>query len=289
MKVFAPAKINLALHVTGQRADGYHWIESLVAFADVGDVLTIEPATSDSLMFSGPFGSVLGADPSTNLVLKARDALRCASVSRPCPPVWLHLEKNLPLSSGIGGGSADAAAALKGLNDLWSLGLSPDKLNALALPLGADVPMCLHGCPLVAKGIGEIIEPIDLPPLHMLLVNPGVAVSTPAIFNALATKEDGRLPSISPSREEISPQAAKAGRLADLLAYLENTRNDLQPAAITLQPVIGEVVAALEASGALFARMSGSGATCFGIFASKADRDDALSAIRTAKPGWWIA
>ena len=289
MKVFAPAKINLALHVTGQRADGYHWIESLVAFADVGDVLTIEPATSDSLTFSGPFGSILGADPSTNLVLKARDALRGASVAGSCPPVSLHLEKNLPLSSGIGGGSADAAAALKGLNDFWSLGLSPDKLNALALPLGADVPMCLHGRPLVAKGIGEIIEPVDLPPLHMLLVNPGVAVSTPAIFKALATKENGRLPSISPSREEMSPQAAKAGRLADLLANLENTRNDLQPAAITLQPVIGEVLAALEASGALFARMSGSGATCFGIFASKADRDDALSAIRTAQPGWWVA
>lgn len=289
MRVFAPAKINLALHVTGQRADGYHLLESLVAFANIGDVLTVESASSDSLSFAGPFGSTLAEDPATNLVLKARDALRIAAGSRPCPPVALHLEKNLPLSSGIGGGSADAAATLKGLNDHWQLGLTLTQLCTIGLPLGADVPMCLHGRALIARGIGEEIELVDLPNIPMLLVNPGVAISTPAIFKALVKKENGGLPSISPLRGEMSPQATERGSLDLLFTYLCTTRNDLQPPAIALQPVIGEVIAALENVGALFARMSGSGATCFGIFADAAAAAQAAGEIRMQHPGWWVA
>lgn len=287
MRLFAPAKINLALHVTGQRSDGYHLLESLVTFTNIGDVLTIEPSDVDALTFSGPFATMLAADPSTNLVLKARNALRNAAGSRPCPPFALHLEKNLPLSSGIGGGSADAAAALKGLNELWSLGFSLDQLCAIGLPLGADVPMCLHGHPLVAKGIGEEIEPVDLPDFHMLLVNPGVAVSTPAIFKALAKKENDALPQFLLSRD---PGMTNAGEsLGWFLDFLRSSRNDLQPPAISIQPAIGQVIAALEIGGALFARMSGSGATCFGIFADDAAAAQAAAEIRLQHPGWWVA
>ena len=282
MKVFAPAKINLALHITGQRADGYHTLESLVAFAEVGDKLTIEAAEMDGLTFAGPFGSLLTVDAATNLVLKARDALRLAAGSQPCPPVALQLEKCLPISSGIGGGSADAAATLKGLNEYWALGLSPDQLCAIGLPLGADVPMCLHGRPLIASGIGEVIKPVTLPDFHMLLVNPGVAVSTPAIFKALVRKNNGRLPACP---KVLGDKATQMGEFA---AFLNTTRNDLQPAAISLQPVIADAIQALEQSGAAFARMSGSGATCFGIFGTGPSAAKAADIIRTAHPQWWV-
>ena len=347
MKIAAPAKINLALHVTGQRPDGYHLIESLVDFADVGDVVSIEAAEIDSLRFSGPFGPALSGETGGNLVTKARDALR-ASTTNHCPPVAIHLEKNLPLSSGIGGGSADAAATLKGLNDLWQLGLTLEQLCTIGLTLGADLPMCLHGRPLIAKGIGEIIESVDLPPFHMLLVNPGVSVSTPAIFKALAKKENGSLPPIpylsgvqffpdfslaNPSKvvipgsrsetrnpevrnEDIGrdglfhpPAAAShqfpisgfraslrdpgmttAGEsVVEFSEYLHSTRNDLQPPALILQPVIADVIAALETSGAQFARMSGSGATCFGVFVDSDARFRAKSEIAAIHSDWWIS
>jgi 4-diphosphocytidyl-2-C-methyl-D-erythritol kinase len=326
LKIAAPAKINLALHVTSQRSDGYHLIESLVAFAHAADQITISAVKTDSLTFSGPFAGLLATDTADNLVLKARDALRAAAIP-PCPPVAIHLEKNLPLSSGIGGGSADAAATLKGLNDHWQLGLTPEHLCAIGLRLGADVPMCLHGRPLIAKGIGEIIEPVDLPPFHMLLVNPGVSVSTPAIFKALANKDNQGLPSISPLMEEMSPQATERGSVSApirhprarpedpdfaplqtksgssgqarrgregeslpgrLVEYLTATRNDLQTPAIELQPVIAEAIAALEHSGALFARMSGSGATCFGLFADERSRNSAAANIRSRHAQWWF-
>ena len=282
MKIAAPAKINLALHVTGQRADGYHLLESLIAFADVGDTLTIEAAASDSLTFSGPFGSSLSADTVTNLVIKARDALRAAAGSSPCPPVAIHLEKNLPLSSGIGGGSTDAAAALKGLNDHWALGLTLGELCNIGVLLGADVPMCLHGRPLKARGIGDIIEPVTLPAFHMLLVNPGTSVSTPAIFRSLTKKENGGLPALLPHH------AGKSG-LADLLSYLQSTRNDLQPPAFAIRPEIESVITALETHGAQFARMSGSGATCFGIFADDGSAAEAAAIMRSEHPHWWVA
>lgn len=300
MKIRAPAKINLALHVTGQRPDGYHLIESLVTFADAGDEISIEPSDRDRLTFSGPFGGRLAADFGTNLVIRALDAIRTAAQGRRCPPVAIHLEKNLPLASGIGGGSADAAATLKGLNEFWGLGLSQAELMRIGLPLGADVPMCVYGKPLIARGIGEEIEPVALPELPMVLVNPGVAVSTPAIFRALVKKENEALPVMSPFEVAISGQptegsgsvqklASLSDKMLGLADYLRTTRNDLEAPALSIQPVIGDAISALEKSGALFARMSGSGATCFGIFADKAAAKSAKVSIGTSHPDWWIA
>lgn len=283
MKVFAPAKINLALHVTGQRPDGYHLIESLVTFATVGDEISIGPSDKDRLTFSGPFGGRLAADFGTNLIIKALDAIGAAEQGRRCPPVAIHLEKNLPLASGIGGGSADAAAALKGLNEFWGLGLTEDALMRTGLPLGADVPMCVFGKPLIARGIGEIIEPVNLPELPMVLVNPGVGVSTPEIFKALVKKENEAL--------LVSRLALLNGRseIHALVEYLRTTRNDLEVPARAIEPVIGDVISALEKSGALFARMSGSGATCFGIFPDKAAAEAAKASIGNGHTDWWVA
>ncbi|MGB8818077.1 MAG: 4-(cytidine 5'-diphospho)-2-C-methyl-D-erythritol kinase [Rhizobiaceae bacterium] len=315
MKFAAPAKINLALHVTGQRPDGYHLIESLVVFADVGDGISTRASDSDRLTFSGPFGAALESDTGTNLVIMARDAIRAHAGSAHCPPVAIHLTKNLPLASGIGGGSADAAATLKGLNEHWQLGLTIDELCAIGLQLGADVPMCLHGKPLIAKGIGEIIEPLDgFPELHLLLVNPGVGVSTPEIFKALAKNDNEGLP-LSPflqrgagrvrggeTRElkEIPPSSGAARHLLPtevagrsevpaIVNFLRTTRNDLEAPARALCPAIGDVPDALYRSGAKFARMSGSGATCFGIFEDQDSKASAKAAIADAHPKWWIA
>jgi 4-diphosphocytidyl-2C-methyl-D-erythritol kinase len=185
----APAKINLALHVTGQRADGYHLLETLVAFAEAGDVIRIREADADSFSISGPFGDLLRAgDGGDNLVTRARDLLRDALVStgQPARPVAIHLEKNLPVASGIGGGSADAAATLRGLLRHWHASIDPQRLASLALTLGADVPMCLESRSLVARGIGENIEAVtDLPELFLVLANPLKAVSTPEILRRL--------------------------------------------------------------------------------------------------------
>ncbi len=315
MKIAAPAKINVALHVTGQRADGYHLIETLVTFAIVGDVVTIEGADQDRLTFSGPFGRMLAADFGTNLVIKALGALRDAAQGRRCPPVAIHLEKNLPIASGIGGGSADAAAALKGLNEFWGLGLSEAELMRIGLSLGADVPMCVFGRSLIARGIGDEIEAVEgLPEMPMLLVNPGVGVSTQAIFKALGKKDGGGLPlapllqrgegrvrggdmrelaDVPPSsgaaRHLLPTEEVGRSRLPALAHYLHSTRNDLEAPARTLCPAIDHVLASLKDSGALFARMSGSGATCFGLYADAEALDNAKSAIAKAHPDWWVA
>lgn len=283
MIVFAPAKINLALHITGQRADGYHMLESLVVFAKVGDRLTIESAGEDRLTFSGPFGGYLQADPATNLVLKARDMMRGAAHAKglPCPPVHIHLEKNLPLSSGIGGGSADAAAVLKALNQIWTTGLTCGELADIGLALGADVPMCLYGKPLIASGVGEVITPMHgLPDLALVLVNPGVGVSTPQIFKALQNKNNPSL--------QLLPSHVGDNALA-FFEYLKSTRNDLQLPAAALCPQIDRVLAALTESGALFARMSGSGATCFGLYESGQAARKAASEIAENHKNWWVA
>jgi 4-diphosphocytidyl-2-C-methyl-D-erythritol kinase len=281
--VFAPAKINLALHVTGQRADGYHLLESVVVFAKVGDRLTIEPSLEDDLAFSGPFGDSLQTDAATNLVLKARDAMRGVARLKglPCPPVSLHLEKNLPLSSGIGGGSADATAAIRALNDLWALGMSEAELMALGLQLGADVPMCIAGRPLIASGIGDVITPIShMQALSLVLVNPSVGVSTPQIFRALSSKANGPLPELTPSAD---------WDVSDVIAYLSSTRNDLELPASLICPAISDVLNSLMQSGALLARMSGSGATCFGIYDNDSAAQAAAAAIAKARPDWWVA
>ncbi|MGE6781323.1 4-(cytidine 5'-diphospho)-2-C-methyl-D-erythritol kinase [Ensifer adhaerens] len=280
----APAKINLALHIVGQRADGHHLLESLVTFADRGDRIGLSPADADRFTVSGPFSTELpmgaGAQGG-NLVLKARDLLRHELRSldpRAAGPVHLHLEKNLPLASGIGGGSADAAATLLGLVDLWDARIEPSRLGAIALRLGADVPMCLAGTPLLAKGIGEDIAPLeDFPALPIVLVNPLVAVSTPVVFRTLANKTNPPL---------VSP--VHADSTAGWMSAIATMRNDLQPPAEGLEPVIGEVCQALTQAGSALTRMSGSGATCFGLFDSDAAAAATARALSDAHPGWYV-
>jgi 4-diphosphocytidyl-2-C-methyl-D-erythritol kinase len=267
----APAKVNLYLHVTGRRADGYHLLDSVAVFPAVGDVLRAAPAEGLSLTVGGPFGAALAGDPD-NLVSRAALAL-AAMIPGRATGARLELDKHLPLASGIGGGSADAAVALRLLARLWGVEMD---LSDLALTLGADVPVCLASVPTRMAGIGEELGPAPaLPACGMVLVNPGVAVATPAVFRARTG--DFSAPAVLP--EGWDDAAAIAADLARL-------HNDLQPPAIALCPVIADVLAALtETSGCLLARMSGSGATCFGLFADVASAGTAARAL--ARPGWW--
>lgn len=181
ISLIAPAKVNLALHVTGRRSDGYHLLDSLVVFARFGDRVTVTKAASDAFSISGPYGEGL-PDDATNLVLKARDALRQHYPAQ-AAPVAIHLEKHLPVASGIGGGSSDAATAMRALASLWNIGASLTELAAIGLPMGADIPMCLYGEALIARGIGEEIERLaSFPSLPMVLVNNGVTISTPQVL-----------------------------------------------------------------------------------------------------------
>jgi 4-diphosphocytidyl-2-C-methyl-D-erythritol kinase len=275
--VLAPAKVNLALHVTGRRPDGYHTIESLAVFTRFGDRLHLEPAAADAFSITGPFGPGL-PDDETNLVLRARDALRLASASN-LPPVSIRLEKNLPVASGVGGGSSDAAAVLKALNQIWNCGLGQRELAEIARSLGADVPMCLSAKPLIASGIGDVVEPISgFPALALVLVNPGVAVSTPEIFQRLERRDNESLPPPPPRIDFHS-----------LRNWLETTHNHLEPTARGIQPAIGEALKALDKAGSGFSRMSGSGATCFGLFETGNVAKRAAVAIRARHPGWFVA
>ncbi|MBB4064353.1 4-(cytidine 5'-diphospho)-2-C-methyl-D-erythritol kinase [Gellertiella hungarica] len=273
------AKVNLALHVTGQREDGYHLLDTLVTFAEAGDRLCLEPAEDDAFSLSGRFGPLLSeSPPAENLVIRARDGLRTLleKAGHTAPPVHIHLEKNLPLASGIGGGSADAAACLRGLMRLWNMRPARDDLDALALSLGADVPMCLVSRPLVARGIGEDIEEVTLPSLFMLLVNPLVPVSTPSIFRRLRDKNNSPLPL---DRTALSRDPVRA---------LAGMRNDLQPPAEEIEPLVSAALAALAAQQADLVRMSGSGATCFGLFSGQARLLAASEALRKARPDWFV-
>lgn len=276
----APAKINLALHVTGQRADGYHLLDTLVTFTTLGDVLRLSPAESDGFTLSGPFAAALrDEDPAGNLVIRARDGLRrlALHVDRPAPPVHIDLEKKLPVASGIGGGSADAAAALRGLMRLWAFTPRPEALDDLALSLGADVPMCIASRPLIARGIGEAVTAIALPSMPMLIVNPLKPVSTPQIFRLLTHKNNAPM-ALDHALLMTSPVEA----IAPL-------RNDLQPPAEALEPDIGLVLTGLREAGASLARMSGSGATCFGLFPGREALIAAEKSLRARHPGWFIA
>jgi len=279
----APAKINLALHVTGQRDDGYHELESLVVFCQVGDRLmaNTQPdlaAGKIALEISGPFGGELG-NTDDNLVLRAAKLLMAdPGFILPDDGIHITLEKNLPVASGIGGGSADAAAMLLAMKKLTGSNIPGDSLMAIAKALGADVPMCLASSPLVARGIGERIEAAeDFPQLHLLLVNPGCKVSTPQVFAALKDKNASGLAPLPNFRD------------FDAVAYyLDGQRNDLEAPALTIEPVIGEVLGALRHSGARLARMSGSGATCFGLFDRAQTCEIAARAISSKAPDWWV-
>lgn len=279
----APAKINLALHVTGQRADGYHLLDTLVVFSEAGDRLTVADAAQDTFTASGRFSAGLPTDAEArtgNLVLRARDLLRAVAERQgiALPPVHIHLEKNLPIASGIGGGSADAAATLRGLVRLWNLTMSADQLKQIALKLGADVPMCLESRPLVARGIGEDIRLLEtFPKLHLLLVNPLVEVSTPTIFKLLTDKNNP--PLAIPSDGAAS---------AEWIAALQAARNDLQPPAEKLEGKITEALLMLADTKPLLARMSGSGATCFGVYETASERDSARTRLESRQPQWYL-
>lgn len=263
IEVFAPAKVNLALHVTGRREDGYHLLDSLVAFAPLGDRIWLEPAQTASLTVTGPEAAGVPDGPG-NLVLKA--AALAQGTAR------ITLEKSLPAASGIGGGSSDAAAALRGLA---AMGFPmPEALERL----GADVPMCLVPQPSRARGIGEDLLPVTLPPLPAVLVNPRVEVPTPSVFRALACRDNPPLPKL--------PETGTEG----FIDWLALQRNDLEPAALEIAPVIFTVLRVLRATpGCRLARMSGSGATCFALYGSEAEAEAALTRVRIAHPSWWSA
>jgi 4-diphosphocytidyl-2-C-methyl-D-erythritol kinase len=274
VSVFAPAKINLFLHVGDKRADGFHELESLVVFADVGDRLSLTPASALTFALEGPFARGLEAEPD-NLVLRAMRAFPNG------PLVALRLTKNLPVASGIGGGSADAAATLRGLAKLYPGKADEHALLAIAAALGSDVPACVASKPLMMRGRGERLEPLErCPELAAVLVNPGVAVPTGPVFAALAARTGlGHAPKAS----DLSSGAA-------LIAYLRTTRNDLEAPARALTPAIGEVLGEItRMPGARLARMSGSGATCFGLFTSSDDAQMAAIALGHSHPDWWVA
>lgn len=279
----APAKINLALHVTGRREDGYHLLDSIVSFTEEGDRLDFSAADHDSFAVTGRFAPALSATPQdlqANLVLTARDRLRAAAEARGLKtfPTHISLEKNLPIASGIGGGSADAAATLRGLVRLWRLTLPEAELAAIALSLGADVPMCLAGRPLRAEGIGETITPLpELPSFAMVLGNPLKAVSTPAIFRSLSSTDHPAL-----------PDTPEGDATETWLSYLARQRNDLQAPACALLCEIDEMRAMIEATGAILTRMSGSGATCFGIYDGADAARSAAESLSRMRPDWYF-
>jgi 4-diphosphocytidyl-2-C-methyl-D-erythritol kinase len=266
---FAAAKINLALHVLGRRADGYHTLDSVVAFAGVGDALILEPASETTLTVGGPFsaGAPITAE---NLVLKAYTALDAVY---PLQPVRFHLTKNLPVASGIGGGSADAAAALRGLIKLHALKPDQAALQGIALSLGADVPVCLHSKACRMGGVGEQISDLETATPHaILLVNPGEACSTADVFRNMGLKPGDTAGS------ELNP------------LHPSQWRNDMTEAAIRILPVISTVLDALhELPETRAIRMSGSGATCFATFDSVEHAEMARAIMQHSHPAWWVA
>jgi 4-diphosphocytidyl-2-C-methyl-D-erythritol kinase len=275
IRELAPAKVNLFLHVGARRADGFHPLQSLAVFAGgeaAADRLSLDPADELTLAVDGPFAGQLAAD-TDNLVLRAAHLLSGSSGAA------ITLTKNLPVASGIGGGSADAAAALRGLRALR--GGAPDDaaLCAMAATLGSDIPVCVASAPAFMEGRGEILTPVAaMPRLPLLLVNPGVPVPTRDVFAALKTRRG----------VEMTLPRGPFRDTADLLRFLEETGNDLEAPAREIQPVITEVLVAIGAQpGALLTRMSGSGATCFAIFADDDCCARASEALRRAHPGWW--
>lgn len=269
----APAKINLFLHVGVKRADDFHPLQSLAVFTGMGDELSFAPSDTLSLMINGPFAAGLDGE-GDNLVTRAGRALGDGGAA-------ITLTKHLPVASGIGGGSADAAAALRGLRKLWSNAASDARLHEIAATLGSDIPVCVSSRSAFMEGRGEILRAVGaMPRIAMLLVNPKVAVPTRDVFAALETR----------SGVDMDLPHQGFGDTADLLRFLETTRNDLEAPARKIQPVIGDVLDGIAAlPGALFTRMSGSGATCFGIFADDDCCARAAELLRQSHPGWWVA
>ena len=267
VEAFAPAKINLTLHVTGQRDDGYHLLDSLVMFADVGDILKIKAATAFKLAVSGPMADGVPVDEN-NVVTRAA-ALMDVKAN-------IRLIKNLPNAAGLGGGSSDAAATLSGLSQLSGKSVPRDVLS-----LGADVPVCLTGAAARMRGIGDVIEAApSLPALHAVLVNPKLPVLTNEVFKRLRHRQNAPMPDDLP----VAPDAAT------LIAWLKHMRNDLEAPAIEAEPVIAQVFQTLQVTpGCRLTRMSGSGGTCFGIYDDAETAGSAAGRLQVAFPGWWVA
>ncbi len=275
----APPKVNLTLDITGRREDGYHLLHSLVVFPGGGDELSFEPSKKLELTVSGPFSAGLPTS-ADNLVVQIAAYLR--SYFHVTSGANIHLTKNLPVASGIGGGSADAAATLRGLNKLWDLGLGRERLQEIGALFGADIPVCVKSVPCFMEGVGEkLSDQVVMPGLGILLVNPGVSVATPLIFSKLnyPKGEVGDVP------EKVS----RFGDTGSLIAYLKARFNDLQSPAVSLVSEIANVLDVLEGSdSSLFHRMSGSGATCFALYPSYEIATTAASAISSAHPDWWV-
>ncbi len=275
----AAAKVNLSLQIIGKRPDGYHELESLVVFADFGDRLSFRPSATVSLQVAGPFAAAL-QDTKENLVLRAAGGLLAGAEFDGNPPgAAIRLEKGLPVAAGLGGGSADAAAAIDGLLALWKLPIVPEKLFELARSLGADVPVCLHGQASIMRGVGEVIDPApELPDFSLLLVNPGLPLATPDVFRA----RQGAFSKVTDWPESFAD-------LKSFVATLEGRPNDLEAAAISLQPSVREVLERLEAlPNCGLARMSGSGASCFGLFPTLQEARHGAAALQVARPEWWV-
>ncbi len=284
LKERARAKVNLTLHVLGRRADGYHDLESLVAFADEADALTLQPAKDFSLQVTGPRAADCG-DLADNLVAKAARQL-----AERVPQVGAGafvLDKYLPAAAGIGGGSADAAAALRLLAQANGIAADDARLVAAAQAVGADVPVCLLSSGCMMRGAGERVTPMQLPRFACVLINPGVPVPTRDVFTAIGLKAGETYTPPGKAAEVVWPAASAS---ADVwLAAIIAGRNDLEPVAVKIQPVIAEVLSLLQGSkGCTLARMSGSGATCFGLFADDASAETAAAALKAKHPAWWV-
>ncbi len=276
----APAKVNLFLHIIGQREDGFHELSSLVVFTEFGDQLKISRANGPEieLQLTGPFADKISAG-GDNLVLQA--ARKISFENQPSgKSVRIDVEKNIPVAAGLGGGSADAAATLHGLNHFRQLGLDTRGLQELGRGLGADVPMCVAGTPSWVRGIGDQLSPSPaIPDLPMLLVNPGISLSTPQVFQALKAIPEIRDPVVPVNFSDIHA----------LVKFLNGCRNDLQAPAIEIVPEIADVLALLNCQpDCLLARMSGSGATLFGLFPDKESLAQAAARIRGDNPDWWV-
>jgi 4-diphosphocytidyl-2-C-methyl-D-erythritol kinase len=279
--VQAPAKLNLTLNITGRRTDGYHLLDSMFVFCGLHDVIMVE--ADDSLRFahtSGPFVGAMGAIDD-NLVMRAARMLQTEAGIH--MGAHISLVKNIPVAAGLGGGSADAAATLNALNHLWGLNWSPARLEALAAQLGADIPACIQSMPVIARGIGDLLSPAPtMPQLGLLLVNPLVPTPTPAVFKVFAEanpvlpgKTTGALPSHFTD-------------LAELVAAIAPRGNDLTDAAISVQPVIADVLASLRVTSHVkHVGLSGSGASCFALYDNIRDAEEAGERLKSAQPIWW--
>lgn len=280
-EAFAPAKINLFLHVGAPAADGYHPLCSLMVFADIGDRLTVHDADALSFHIQGPFAGALVAEPD-NLVMRATRAL-LAKARGPQPPIGLSLEKMLPVAAGLGGGSSDAGAALRLVREALGLAVTDEALEAIAATLGADGAACLWGRPVLAEGRGERLSLAPgLPAIEAVLVNPRVAVSTPAVYGAFDAA--GQFGDVAPP---WLPDAFES--VEEVAAWARTTRNDLEAPAVSLAPQVGDVLATLaDERETLLARMSGSGATCFALCASDIEADALADRVAQMQPRWWV-